>query len=304
MLFPRRFHSHGDRVEVYFEVAAVIIAMILLGNLLENRAKGQTSEAIRNLIGLQPKTARVVRGGQTMDIPITEVMLGDIVVVRPGEKIPVDGEILEGSSTLDESMVTGESVPVQKGAGDEVIGATLNKTGRFKFRATRVGKDTFLAQIVTLVQQAQGSKAPIQRVADRVTAWFVPVVMAIAVLTFGVWMLATGNLTMALTTTVGVLIIACPCALGLATPTSIMVGTGKGAEHGILIKGAGQNRNHHPGQTHGDRLCDGARHGPGQRTGAAAAGGLPRAVFRASPGRGGGGLCRNPAGEPKRCPGF
>ncbi len=238
MLFPQRFHSHGDMVEVYFEVAAVIIAMILLGNLLENRAKGQTSEAIRNLIGLQPKTARVVRGGQTMDIPITEVMLGDIVVVRPGEKIPVDGEILEGSSTLDESMVTGESVPVQKGAGDEVIGATLNKTGRFKFRATRVGKDTFLAQIVTLVQQAQGSKAPIQRVADRVTAWFVPVVMAIAVLTFGVWMLATGNLTMALTTTVGVLIIACPCALGLATPTSIMVGTGKGAEHGILIKGA------------------------------------------------------------------
>ncbi|MBD2426662.1 heavy metal translocating P-type ATPase [Phormidium sp. FACHB-1136] len=238
MLFPQRFHSHGDMVEVYFEVAAVIIAMILLGNLLENRAKGQTSEAIRNLIGLQPKTARVVRGGQTLDIPITEVMLGDIVVVRPGEKIPVDGEILEGSSTLDESMVTGESVPVQKGAGDEVIGATLNKTGSFKFRATRVGKDTFLAQIVTLVQQAQGSKAPIQRVADRVTAWFVPVVMAIAVLTFGVWMMATGNLTMALTTTVGVLIIACPCALGLATPTSIMVGTGKGAEHGILIKGA------------------------------------------------------------------
>lgn len=238
MLFPQRFHSHGDMVEVYFEVAAVIIAMILLGNLLENRAKGQTSEAIRNLIGLQPKTARVVRGSQTMDIPITEVMLGDIVVVRPGEKIPVDGEILEGSSTLDESMVTGESVPVQKGVGDEVIGATLNKTGSFKFRATRVGKDTFLAQIVTLVQQAQGSKAPIQRVADRVTAWFVPVVMIMAVLTFGIWMLATGNLTMALTTTVGVLIIACPCALGLATPTSIMVGTGKGAEHGILIKGA------------------------------------------------------------------
>jgi Cu+-exporting ATPase len=238
MLFPQRFHSHGDMVEVYFEVAAVIIAMILLGNLLENRAKGQTSEAIRNLIGLQPKTARVVRGGQTLDIPITEVMLGDIVVVRPGEKIPVDGEILEGSSTLDESMVTGESVPVQKGVGDEVIGATLNKTGSFKFRATRVGKDTFLAQIVTLVQQAQGSKAPIQRVADRVTAWFVPVVMIMAVLTFGIWMLATGNLTMALTTTVGVLIIACPCALGLATPTSIMVGTGKGAEHGILIKGA------------------------------------------------------------------
>jgi Cu+-exporting ATPase len=238
MLFPQRFHSHGDMVEVYFEVAAVIIAMILLGNLLENRAKGQTSEAICNLIGLQPKTARVVRGGQTLDIPITEVMLRDIVVVRPGEKIPVDGEILEGSSTLDESMVTGESVPVQKGVGDEVIGATLNKTGSFKFRATRVGKDTFLAQIVTLVQQAQGSKAPIQRVADRVTAWFVPVVMIMAVLTFGIWMLATGNLTMALTTTVGVLIIACPCALGLATPTSIMVGTGKGAEHGILIKGA------------------------------------------------------------------
>ncbi|MEY3296811.1 MAG: hypothetical protein RLZZ597_71 [Cyanobacteriota bacterium] len=238
LLFPYRFPTHGTMPEVYFEVASVVIAMILLGNLLENRAKGQTSEAIRNLIGLQPKTARVVRGGQTMDIPITEVMLGDIVVVRPGEKIPVDGEILEGSSTLDESMVTGESLPVQKGVGDEVIGATLNKTGSFKFRATRVGKDTFLAQIVTLVQQAQGSKAPIQRLADRVTAWFVPVVMAVALVTFVVWMLAVGDLTMALMTTVGVLIIACPCALGLATPTSIMVGTGKGAEYGILIKGA------------------------------------------------------------------
>jgi len=166
------------------------------------------------------------------------VQIGDVVVVRPGEKIPVDGEVVDGSSTLDESMVTGESMPVKKQAGDEVIGATINKTGSFKFRATRVGKDTLLAQIVQLVQQAQGSKAPIQRLADRVTGWFVPVVIGVAIATFVIWFLALGNLTLALITTVGVLIIACPCALGLATPTSIMVGTGKGAENGILIKGA------------------------------------------------------------------
>ncbi len=166
------------------------------------------------------------------------MVLGDIILVRPGEKIPVDGEIVDGVSTIDESMVTGESVPVKKQSGDEVIGATINKTGSFKFKATRVGKDTFLAQIVKLVQQAQGSKAPIQRLADRVTGWFVPVVMAIAILTFIIWFNIMGNVTMALITTVGVLIIACPCALGLATPTSIMVGTGKGAENGILIKGA------------------------------------------------------------------
>lgn len=237
-LLPQWFIAQGLRPDVYFEASAVIIALILLGRLLEHRARGQTSEAIRKLIGLQAKTARVIRGGQEKDIPITEVIVGDVVVVRPGEKIPVDGEIIGGRSTLDESMVTGESLPVPKQVGDEVIGATLNKTGSFKFRATRVGKDTFLAQIVMLVQQAQGSKAPIQRLADRVTGWFVPVVIGIAILTFVIWFDAMGNVTMALITMVGVLIIACPCALGLATPTSIMVGTGKGAENGILIKGA------------------------------------------------------------------
>jgi P-type Cu+ transporter len=233
--FPQWFIAQGLNPDVYFEVAAVIITLILLGRLLENRAKGQTSEAIRKLMGLQAKTARVIRDGREVDIPIAEVVLGDVILVRPGEKIPVDGEIVEGSSTIDEAMVTGESVPVKKQPGDEIIGATINKTGSFKFRATRVGKDTFLAQIVKLVQQAQG---PIQRLADRVTGWFVPAVIAIAILTFVIWFNVMGNVTMALITTVGVLIIACPCALGLATPTSIMVGTGKGAENGILIKGA------------------------------------------------------------------
>ncbi|GAB4210292.1 MAG: heavy metal translocating P-type ATPase [Coleofasciculaceae cyanobacterium] len=236
--FPQWFISQGLKPDVYFEAASVIIALLLLGRLLENRAKGQTSEAIRSLMGLQAKTARVIRNGREVDIPIAEVVLGDLILVRPGEKIPVDGEIIDGSSTIDEAMVTGESVPVKKQPGDEVIGATINKTGSFKFRATRVGKDTFLAQIVKLVQQAQGSKAPIQRLADRVTGWFVPVVIAIAIATFIIWYNMMGNVTMALITTVGVLIIACPCALGLATPTSIMVGTGKGAENGILIKGA------------------------------------------------------------------
>ncbi|MCA1995010.1 MAG: heavy metal translocating P-type ATPase [Coleofasciculus sp. S288] len=235
---PQWFISQGLKPDVYFEAASVIIALLLLGRLLENRAKGQTSEAIRKLMGLQAKTARVIRNGREVDIAIAEVVLGDVILVRPGEKIPVDGEIVEGSSTIDEAMVTGESVPVKKRPGDEVIGATINKTGSFKFRTTRVGKDTFLAQIVKLVQQAQGSKAPIQRLADRVTGWFVPVVIAIAIATFIIWYNIMGNVTMALITTVGVLIIACPCALGLATPTSIMVGTGKGAENGILIKGA------------------------------------------------------------------
>ncbi len=236
--FPQWFIAQGLRPDVYFEAAAVIIALLLLGRLLENRAKGQTSEAMRKLMGLQAKTARVIRNGQEVDIPIAEVVLGDIILVRPGEKIPVDGEIVAGSSTIDEAMVTGESLSVKKQPGDEVIGATINKTGSFQFRATRVGKDTFLAQIVKLVQQAQGSKAPIQRLADQVTRWFVPAVIAIAILTFILWFNIMGNVTMALITTVGVLIIACPCALGLATPTSIMVGTGKGAENGILIKGA------------------------------------------------------------------
>lgn len=236
--FPQWFITQGLLPEVYFEAAAVIITLILLGKLLENRAKGQTSEAIRKLMGLQAKTARVIRNGREVDVPIADVVVGDIILVRPGEKIPVDGEIVEGSSTIDEAMVTGESLPVKKQPGDEVIGATLNKTGSFQFRATRVGKDTFLAQIVKLVQQAQGSKAPIQRLADQVTGWFVPAVIAIAIFTFIIWFNIMGNVTMALITTVGVLIIACPCALGLATPTSIMVGTGKGAENGILIKGA------------------------------------------------------------------
>ncbi|HEY9800760.1 MAG TPA: heavy metal translocating P-type ATPase [Leptolyngbyaceae cyanobacterium] len=237
-LFPDFFIAQGLMPDVYYETAAIVITLILLGRLFENRAKGQTSEAIRKLIGLQAKTARLIRNGREIDVPIEEVEIGDVVLVRPGEKIPVDGELVDGTSTVDEAMVTGESIPVKKQPGDEVIGATINKTGSFKFRATRVGKDTVLAQIVQLVQQAQGSKAPIQRLADQVTGWFVPAVIAIAILTFIIWYNIMGNVTLALITTVGVLIIACPCALGLATPTSVMVGTGKGAENGILIKGA------------------------------------------------------------------
>ena len=237
-IFPDFFINQGLMPEVYYETAAVVITLILLGQLFENRAKGQTSEAIRKLIGLQARDARVIRNGKEVDVPIQYVELDDIILVRPGEKIPVDGEVVEGSSTIDEAMVTGESVPVKKQPGDEVIGATINKTGSFKFKATRVGTDTVLAQIVQLVRQAQGSKAPIQRLADRVTGWFVPVVIAIAIFTFVIWFDFMGNISLALITTVGVLIIACPCALGLATPTSVMVGTGKGAENGILIKGA------------------------------------------------------------------
>jgi Cu+-exporting ATPase len=237
-VFPHFFTIQGLDPEVYYEPASVIIALILLGRLLETRARGQTSEAIRTLIGLQSRDARIIRNGQEMEVPVQDVQIGDRVIVRPGEKIPVDGEVVEGASTVDESMVTGESVPVKKQPGDEVIGATINKTGSLQFRATRVGKDTVLAQIVKLVQQAQGSKAPIQRLADQVTGWFVPVVIAIAILTFIIWFNVMGNVTLAVITTVGVLIIACPCALGLATPTSVMVGTGKGAENGILIKGA------------------------------------------------------------------
>ena len=235
---PGIFTAQGLPAHVYYESAAVVITLILLGRLLENRAKGQTSESIRLLMGLQPQTARVLRQGQEVEVAIAAVQLGDVLVVRPGEKIPVDGEITQGASTVDESMVTGESAAVKKQVGDAVVGATINQTGSFQFRATRVGKDTFLAQIVGLVQQAQGSKAPIQRLADRVTGWFVPVVLAIAIATFVLWYVLMGNITLAVTTTMGVLIIACPCALGLATPTSIMVGTGKGAENGILIKGA------------------------------------------------------------------
>lgn len=231
-------------VPVYFEAASVIIALILLGRMLEARAKGQTSDAIRRLIGLQAKTARVVRDvngvQQEMDIPVEEVVPGDVVVVRPGEKIPVDGIVQEGTSSVDESMLTGESLPVEKHAGDEVFGATINAMGSFRFQATKVGKDTALQQIVRLVQDAQGSKAPIARLADIVSGIFTPVVLCIAVVTFIGWFILAPTdvrFTMALVNFVAVLIIACPCALGLATPTAIMVGTGKGAENGILIKG-------------------------------------------------------------------
>jgi len=231
----------GDLRDVYFEAVGVIITLILLGRLLEVRAKAGTGEAIRKLIGLRAKTARVVRdSGEEVEIPVDEVVPGATVAVRPGEKIPVDGEVIEGRSSVDESMVTGESLPVTKERGDTVIGATVNGTGALRFRATGVGRETMLAQIVRLVEQAQGSKAPIQRVADLVAGYFVPAVIAIALVTFGAW-LAFGPspaLTYALVSAVAVLIIACPCALGLATPLSIMVGTGKGAENGVLIRSA------------------------------------------------------------------
>ncbi len=237
--FPDLFQASGLKAEIYFDSAAMIIALILLGRLLEARAKGQTSEAIRKLMGLAPKTARVIRNGEDLDIPLEEVRKGDLLRVRPGEKIPVDGRVREGQSAVDESMLTGESLPVDKKPGDEVIGATLNKSGSFTFEATRVGEETALAQIIRLVEQAQGSKAPIQRLADKVAGVFVPVVMVIALFTFMVWYLwgPPPRLTFAFLNFVAVMIIACPCALGLATPTAIMVGTGKGAENGILIKG-------------------------------------------------------------------
>jgi len=223
--------------DVYFDTTSIIIALILLGQLLEARAKGETNEAIRKLMGLQAKTARVIRNEEEVDIPIEEVLVGDIVIVRPGEKVPVDGVIVKGRSTLDESMLTGESLPVSKEPGDEVIGATLNKTGSFRFRTTKVGKDTTLSQIIQLVQQAQGTKAPIQRLADVISGYFVPTVILIAIWSFAIWFVF-GPEPALLHALVAVLIIACPCALGLATPTSIMVGTGKGAENGILIRSA------------------------------------------------------------------
>lgn len=233
--------------ELYFETSAILITLIILGKLLEANAKGRTSEAIKALMGLQAKTARVIRDGQETDIPIENVLVGDIVIVRPGEKVPVDGIITEGNSTVDESMLTGESLPVDKKIDDEVVGATINKFGTFKFRATKVGKDTALAQIVRIVEEAQGSKAPIQRFADVVSGYFVPAVVGIALLTFVGWyfIFDPGNFSRALVNFTAVLVIACPCALGLATPTSIMVGTGKGAENGILIKGAEHLENAH-----------------------------------------------------------
>lgn len=224
----------------YFDTAAVIIGLILLGRYFEAKAKAGTSEAIKKLIGLQAKTARVLRDGKEIDLAINEVIIGDIIRVRPGEKIPVDGIIESGESSIDESMITGESMPVDKTKGDVVVGATMNKTGTFTFKTTKVGGETMLAQIIKLVQEAQGSKAPIQRLADLVSSYFVPVVIMLAFVTFAVWYIfgPAPTLLFAILNTVAVLIIACPCAMGLATPTAIMVGTGKGAEHGILIKDA------------------------------------------------------------------
>ena len=236
IVFPGIFPEGTS--EPFFDVVAVVIALVVLGQALEIRAKGRTSEAIKKLMGLQAKTARVIRDNVEMDIPVEEVLVGDTIQVRPGEKVPVDGVIVEGSSAVDESMLTGESLPVSKKSGDEVIGATLNKTGTFKFRATKVGKDTALAQIVKMVQDAQNSKAPIARLADTISGFFVPIVMILAVLTFVVWFDfgPQPQLVYGLVTAVSVLIIACPCALGLATPMSLMVGIGKGAENGILIR--------------------------------------------------------------------
>ncbi|MBW1710765.1 MAG: copper-translocating P-type ATPase [Deltaproteobacteria bacterium] len=236
---PSVFTASGLEVHVYFDTTAIIITLILFGRMLEASAKGRTSDAIKTLMGLAPKTARVINNGQEVDVPVDEVKPGDLIIVRPGEKIPVDGIITEGSSSVDEAMLTGESIPVEKHRGDEVIGATINKTGSFTFKAMRVGAESALAQIIKLVQDAQGSKAPIQRLADKVASIFVPVVISLAILTFIVWFFFGPKpaFTLAILNFVSVLIIACPCALGLATPTGIMVGTGKGAEYGVLIKG-------------------------------------------------------------------
>lgn len=229
-----------DSREVYYEAVGVILTLILLGRLLETKAKAGTGEAIRALVGLQPRTARVVRGGEELEVGVDEVLVGDTVVIRPGEKLPVDGQVVSGSSAVDESMVTGEPIPVVKGAGDTVVGATINTTGSLRYTATKVGADTMLAQIIRLVREAQGSKAPIQRLADKVSGYFVPAVIAVAIWTFVVWWLVgpAPSGVFALVAAVAVLIIACPCALGLATPLSITVGTGKGATAGILIRSA------------------------------------------------------------------
>jgi Cu+-exporting ATPase len=238
-LWPDAVMAAGLEPMTYYDSAAVIIGLVLAGRWLEQRAKSATAGAVKRLIELQPRTARVVRGGSEADVAISEVRVGDLVRVRPGEKVAVDGRITDGSSALDESMLTGEAMPVAKGIGDEVTGATLNTTGTFLFRATRVGRDTVLAQIVRLVEQAQGSKAPIQQLADRVTGWFVPAVVLVAMATFVIWLLfgPEPRLTFALVSFISVLIIACPCAMGLATPTAIMVATGRAAESGFLVRG-------------------------------------------------------------------
>ena len=236
-LWPDLGASLGFPFHLYYEVAVIVIALVLLGRWLELRAKKQTGAAIKALMGLRARTARVIRDGVERDLPVEEVRVGDLVRVRPGEKVPVDGVVVEGRSALDESMLTGESLPVDKGVGEEVIGATLNRTGGFVFRATRVGRDTTLSQIVRLVEEAQGSKAPMQRMVDTISGYFVSAVLGLAAVTFLVWLFLGPSLIFALTATIAVLIIACPCALGLATPTAIMVGTGKAAENGILVRG-------------------------------------------------------------------
>jgi Cu+-exporting ATPase len=240
VLFPSAFISGVIEPNLYFDTSSMIIVLVLLGRFLEARAKGQTSEAIKKLIGLKPKVATVIRNGQEQQIPVDYVMAGDIIIVHPGESIPVDGIIREGYSVVDESIITGESIPVDKKVGDEVIGASVNRTGSFRFEATRVGSNTTLSRIVKLVEDAQGSKAPIQRLADVIAGYFVPAVIAVAVFTFIIWYFVgpSPSLTYAILNFVAVLIIACPCALGLATPTAIIVGTGKGAENGILIRDA------------------------------------------------------------------
>ena len=229
-------NPHGDNL--YYESAAVIITLVQFGKYLEARSKGKTGEAIKKLMGLQPKTARIIENGEEKEIKIEDLKVGNILIVRPGEKIPVDGEIIEGYSSVDESMLTGESIPIEKNIGDKVVGASINKTGTFKFKATKVGEDTALAQIIKLVEDAQGSKAPISHIADVVSSYFVPAVISIALISGIAWFIAVHNFVFSLTVFVSVLVIACPCALGLATPTAIMVGTGKGAELGILFKNA------------------------------------------------------------------
>jgi len=240
VLLPGLFTAGGLESHLYFDTSAMIITLILLGRFLEARARGQTSEAIKKLIGMQLKTALIIRDGKEIEIPIEDVQVADLVLVRPGERVPVDGIIRQGYSSIDESMITGESIPLDKKVGDKITGGSINKTGSFKFEATKVGKDTALAQIIRLVEEAQGSKAPVQRLADVIASYFVPVVIGIAIVTFVIWYFVgpAPALTFALLNFVAVLIIACPCALGLATPTAIMVGTGRGAEQGILIRSA------------------------------------------------------------------
>lgn len=236
-LFPGFFQAKGIPLSTYFEASAVIITLVLLGKYFESIVRGKAGEAIKKLIGLQPKTATIIRDKKEQEVPIEEVKVGDIVIVKPGQKIPVDGKVLEGYSSVDEKMITGESIPIEKKKGDEVIGATINQTGLLQFKAEKVGKDTTLAAIIKLVEEAQGSRAPIQKLADLVSAYFVPAAVCIAILSFLIWYFVGHSLTFGLLNAVAVLIIACPCALGLATPTAIMVGVGKGAEKGILIKG-------------------------------------------------------------------